>query len=195
MQLERYYEDYASRAGLPVIVMLPGIGRGAANYRMGIAPLLDQFRVILINNSGMNHTRMPVRFTVERMARKVRDVLKHLGIEKAHVVGHSMGGFVAQRFTLMHPDMVDKLVLVSTSYGGPHSQTYAASLVQKLYQMQHGKNVLTILDDPEHVFFHGIFNIVHRRTAHGIPCYCTSFKRHRFIAQYTREAFDGRCLV
>lgn len=48
-------------------------------------------------------------------------LLDHLGIERAHVLGTSLGGFVAQELALQRPTLIDGLVLVCTSYGGPDS--------------------------------------------------------------------------
>ncbi|CAA9499764.1 MAG: Beta-ketoadipate enol-lactone hydrolase [uncultured Rubrobacteraceae bacterium] len=45
-------------------------------------------------------------------------LLDHLGVGKTHVLGTSLGGFVAQELALVRPDLVDRLVLVCTSYGG-----------------------------------------------------------------------------
>ena len=45
-------------------------------------------------------------------------LLDHLGVGKAHVLGTSLGGFVAQELALVRPDLVDRLILVCTSYGG-----------------------------------------------------------------------------
>jgi len=47
-------------------------------------------------------------------------LLRELDIAKTHVMGHSMGGFIAQEVALSYPDMVDKLILASTNFGGPH---------------------------------------------------------------------------
>jgi pimeloyl-ACP methyl ester carboxylesterase len=47
-------------------------------------------------------------------------LLDKLGIERATVMGHSMGGFVAQALVLSRPDLVDKLVLSATNFGGPN---------------------------------------------------------------------------
>jgi pimeloyl-ACP methyl ester carboxylesterase len=47
-------------------------------------------------------------------------LLEALGIERAAVLGHSMGGFVAQALTLGRPDLVNKLILCSSNFGGPN---------------------------------------------------------------------------
>jgi 3-oxoadipate enol-lactonase len=50
-------------------------------------------------------------------------LLDHLRIRKAHVLGTSLGGFVAQELAIKRPDLVDRLVLVCTSYGGSGPET------------------------------------------------------------------------
>jgi pimeloyl-ACP methyl ester carboxylesterase len=52
------------------------------------------------------------------MASDAADLLQSLGISKAHVVGVSLGGYIAQEFALGHPELVDRLVLMATSCGG-----------------------------------------------------------------------------
>jgi 3-oxoadipate enol-lactonase len=48
----------------------------------------------------------------------VADLLGHLGVNRAHVLGTSLGGFVAQELALSKPELVGRLVLVSTGHGG-----------------------------------------------------------------------------
>jgi 3-oxoadipate enol-lactonase len=55
---------------------------------------------------------------VADLAADVVALLDHLRVGKAHVLGTSLGGFVAQELALVRPDLVDRLILVCTSYGG-----------------------------------------------------------------------------
>jgi pimeloyl-ACP methyl ester carboxylesterase len=55
------------------------------------------------------------------MASDAVGLLKALGIQKTHVVGVSLGGYIAQEMALEYPNLVDRLVLLSTSCGGPKS--------------------------------------------------------------------------
>ena len=61
---------------------------------------------------------MSTPYTTKDQADDAAAVLKALDISKAHVVGISMGGFIAIELTLRHPELVDKLVLTATSAGG-----------------------------------------------------------------------------
>ena len=63
----------------------------------------------------------PVPYTLVDLAEDVKGLLDHLGIERAHVVGASMGGMIAQVLAGSHPDRVRSLGLVMTSSGRPMS--------------------------------------------------------------------------
>ena len=58
--------------------------------------------------------------TIEKIADDIAKLLEHLEITSAHVLGISFGGFVAQEFALRHADGLRRLVLASTSFGGPN---------------------------------------------------------------------------
>ena len=61
-----------------------------------------------------NHGKSPHsdQMSFETMAEDLAELLDHLGIEKAHILGHSMGGKTAMKFADLHPNRVDKLIVV-----------------------------------------------------------------------------------
>jgi len=85
-------------------------------------PTLSQhFQVITFDNRGAGGTDKPDGpYTTAQMAGDTVGLLEALGIELAHVVGHSLGGFIAQELVLSRPELVSRLVLASTTYGGPN---------------------------------------------------------------------------
>jgi pimeloyl-ACP methyl ester carboxylesterase len=87
-----------------------------------MVPFLEKhFKVITFDNRGVGLSDKPAgAYTASMLAADVAGLLDELGIEKAIIMGHSMGGFVAQAFALEYPQRVEKLVLCSTNFGGPH---------------------------------------------------------------------------
>ena len=70
------------------------------------------FRVVAPDQIGFGASSRPdIHYSFHRMAASTKALLDHLGIERVLVVGHSMGGMLAARFTLMYPGSVEKLVL------------------------------------------------------------------------------------
>ena len=82
--------------------------------------LAERFDVILFDNRGIGESDAPPGpYTVAEMAGDAVAVLDEAGVERAHVVGTSLGGMVAQELALAHPERVDRLVLACTTPGGP----------------------------------------------------------------------------
>jgi pimeloyl-ACP methyl ester carboxylesterase len=70
------------------------------------------FRVIVPDQIGFGKSSKPnIHYSFHLLAANTRELIDSLGIKQAVVVGHSMGGMLATRFTLMYPDMVTRLVL------------------------------------------------------------------------------------
>ena len=81
---------------------------------------------MLLDNRGIGGSDAPPGpYTVDEMARDTIGVLDEAGIERAHVVGTSLGGMVAQELALPAPERVAKLVLVCTTPGGPQRRADA----------------------------------------------------------------------
>jgi pimeloyl-ACP methyl ester carboxylesterase len=79
--------------------------------------------VILFNNPGVSSFGGEVPTSIEEMAQHVTAFIDALGIEKLDAFGFSIGGLVAQRFTIDRPDLVQKLILVGT---GPNEWPVAS---------------------------------------------------------------------
>jgi 4,5:9,10-diseco-3-hydroxy-5,9,17-trioxoandrosta-1(10),2-diene-4-oate hydrolase len=102
--------------GLP-LVMLHGGGPGASawsNFGAALPGFAASFRTLLVDQPGFGQSDKPpvtanyFRFSSEIVVR----LLDELGIEKAHVLGNSLGGGTATRLALSHPDRVGRLVLM-----------------------------------------------------------------------------------
>jgi pimeloyl-ACP methyl ester carboxylesterase len=84
-----------------------------------VADLASDHRVIRMENRGIEQSvTSATQWTMEDMAGDARAVLDALGLARAHVVGTSMGGMIAQALALDHPQRVDRLVLMATAFGG-----------------------------------------------------------------------------
>jgi pimeloyl-ACP methyl ester carboxylesterase len=70
------------------------------------------FRVVVPDQVGFGRSSKPIiPYTLSDMALNTRKLLETLGVAKAAIVGHSMGGMVATRFALLYPDVAERLVL------------------------------------------------------------------------------------
>ena len=112
--LNLYYEIHG--AGEPLILLHGGVG--AIQMFGEVLPSLAQNRqVVAVDLQAHGRTAdidRELRF--ELMANDVAALIKHLGIAKADVMGYSLGGGVALRTAIQHPEVVRKLVLVSTPF-------------------------------------------------------------------------------
>ena len=113
-----YYELHGNG---PLLVLIPGLGYDGWMYSRMIPGLAEQFQVISIDNRGSGLSDKPAGpYTAQMLAADVIGLLDEFGAAKAHIVGHSMGGFIAQALAIDYPERVDKLVLSATNFGGPH---------------------------------------------------------------------------
>ena len=112
--LKLYYEIHG--AGEPLILLHGGVG--ATEMFDPILPVLAKTRrVIAADLQAHGRTADIGRpLSIEAMADDVAALIKHLGIQKADVMGYSLGGAVALRTAVQHPEAVRKLVLVSAAF-------------------------------------------------------------------------------
>lgn len=111
--------DYDIQGEGPPLVLIGGLGFGRWGWFKQVPAFSRHFRTITFDVRGERE----LTNGVEDLASDVVDLLDKLGVRKAHVMGTSLGGFVAQELALRRPDLVDRLVLVCTSYGGRGPET------------------------------------------------------------------------
>ena len=116
--IDIYYEVQGE--GRP-LVLIAGLSYTHWQWHRMAPELARHVQVILFDNRGVGQTEKPPGpYSAEMMAEDTAGLLEALGIERAAVMGHSMGGFVAQALALSRPQMVDALILASTNFGGPN---------------------------------------------------------------------------
>ena len=111
---------YAVQGHGPPLLMLMGMGGSGEMWGDEfIGPLARRFRLLLPDNRGTGRTpRGEAPYTIARLAADAVAVLDAEGIDRAHVLGVSMGGMVAQEAAIRHPARVGGLVLGCTTVGG-----------------------------------------------------------------------------
>lgn len=124
--LSLYYEEHG--AGEPLVLLHGGFGATEL-----LAPLIGTLaagrRVIAVDLQGHGRTAdidRPLR--AELMADDIAALIEHLGLDRADVMGYSLGGMVALRTAIQHPERVRRLVAVSVSFrrDGSHPEALEA---------------------------------------------------------------------
>lgn len=109
--------------GQKTVLLIMGINMRAAHWGDHfISALADHFRVLCFDNRGTGYSTKPVeQITAELWAGDALSVLDAAGVQKAAVIGVSMGGRVAQQLMVDHAERVERAVLLSSAVGGPNA--------------------------------------------------------------------------
>ncbi len=114
--IELYYEIEGE--GDPLL-LVAGVGYGLWFWHKLAEELKNDFQIILFDNRGAGHSSQPEGpYTVPLMAADTAGLLDALGLESVSLLGHSLGGFIAQELVISRPELVRKLILASTNHGG-----------------------------------------------------------------------------
>lgn len=115
----------------PWLVLIQGMGLDRHGWERVPGLLRRRFRLVLLDNRGCGRSDRPAGwFTVADMAGDVVAVLDAAGIRRAHVLGASLGGLVAQELAIRYPERVDGLVLACTTPGWPFAYPMPAPSVR-----------------------------------------------------------------
>ena len=110
-----YYEVHGK--GQPFL-LISGLGSDLNGWALQIPEFAKKYRVIAFDNRGSGRTDAPdMPYSIRMMAEDTVGLMDALSIEKAHVLGVSMGGYIAQELAIRYPSRVASLILVTTSVG------------------------------------------------------------------------------
>jgi len=122
----------------PWLVLIQGMGMDRLGWEPVLRKLRRRFRLVLVDNRGVGNSDRPAgSFTVADMAADIVAVLDAAGIRRAHVLGASLGGMVAQELAITHPERVDGLVLACTAPGWPFSYPMPAASMRLIATTGH----------------------------------------------------------
>jgi 3-oxoadipate enol-lactonase len=112
--LERHF--YKERGQGAPIIFVHGIGARHSTWDLVIENLSVDHRCIAYDLRGHGRSVVPqVPFTLDDLVDDVADLQTTLGIDRAHVVGHSLGGMIGPAYARRYPDRVESLGLISTA--------------------------------------------------------------------------------
>ena len=110
--IELFYEVHGS--GDPLLLIM-GLAADSAAWAFQVPEFSQHYRTITFDNRGVGRSAKPTgAYTIHQMADDAVGLLDVLDVRRAHVVGVSMGGMIAQELVLRHPERVRGLVLACT---------------------------------------------------------------------------------
>ena len=113
--LKIYYEIIGQ--GQP-LVMIRGVGSNVDHWYEQVPALSKKYQLLVFDNRGIARSSDPgSTFSTKDMAADTAALMEAAGIRKAHVLGYSMGGMIAQELALAYPERINGLVLVATDCG------------------------------------------------------------------------------
>ena len=111
----RYSLRYLDVGSGPAVVLIHGLAGDHSAWRAQVELLQPHFRVLAFDNRGAGaSTQVDEPISTQDLARDTLQLMDHAGIDKAHVVGRSMGGAVAQHMALTAPQRVLSLALCAS---------------------------------------------------------------------------------
>ncbi|MHA1466523.1 MAG: alpha/beta fold hydrolase [Promethearchaeota archaeon] len=137
------------------VVLLHGFSDRKEHWRAQVGGLSKYFKVIRLDNRGAGKSERPDgEYSMEVYASDVAGLMECLEINKAHIIGHSMGGMISQNLAISYPNKVNKLILLNTLPGfKPPGEPLEDFVTMQRESAIKGQEA--ILNDPDNAFVDG----------------------------------------
>ena len=112
------FEQYGGSESKPYLLLLPGLlGAISSQWRPFLKPLAEQYRLLLVDlrGHGRSQNNAPT-LNVTQMAEDLSGLLDHLKIDRLHVAGYSLGGYLGLMLALSQPRRVATLLMHATKF-------------------------------------------------------------------------------
>ena len=107
---------YQEAGSGPAVILLHGLGGDVSNWAQTIGPLSQKYRVIVPDQIGFGRSDKPmINYRVGTLVDFLDGFYKELKLDRASLVGNSLGGWTAAAYALAHPEKVERLVLVDAA--------------------------------------------------------------------------------
>jgi 3-oxoadipate enol-lactonase len=142
---DQLWVEETGGAGVPIVLLHPGISDSTIWDRM--VPLLDGHRVVRYDRRGVG--RSPLATEEFQALRDLVTVLDHLGVERAHLVGNSMGGETSLALATTEPERVASMTLVCPGIGGypwPDPSPEEQDLYRRYQEAKQTRDIATLVE-------------------------------------------------
>lgn len=176
------------------LLLIPGLGAGTWLWSTIREELARSFRIIMPELRGSGRSDKPdSRYSIDLLASDMKSILDQFDISRTHLLGVSMGGFIAQVMATRWPELVASLTLVSTSCGGDDQVGPRGDILCRMIRPR-GKTKKERLEDGYTLNFTKQFRETHREELDKITTARTEHPQPEFA--YYRQllagnAFDG----
>ncbi|MFW9951198.1 MAG: alpha/beta fold hydrolase [Candidatus Thorarchaeota archaeon] len=132
--------------GFPII-FIHGYGGDKEFWKPQIVELSKFYKTIAFDLRGTGESDRPnIPYTMNMLVDDIKGLMDFLKLSKAHIIGRSFGGMIAQNFVIKYPNQVDKLILIATNYGKPTTDWV------DLIRENNLKNLKLLNEDPYQAF-------------------------------------------
>jgi epoxide hydrolase 4 len=165
----------------PLVVMIHGFPDFWFTWRAQMAALADDFQVVAIDTRGYNLSDQPAgveSYGAPRLVADVEAVIRSFGRERAVIVGHDWGGFIAWFFAMSRPEMTERLIVLNL----PHPNGFTRELATNPQQQAASEYARVFQQDGAHEIL----------SAEGLALWVTDERaRARYVEAFRRSDFEA----